>query len=85
MKRIKGDLVKLALDGQFDAIVHGCNCFHTMGAGIAKTIASVLPEAFEADKATAYSEEAKLGTISTATIQRISSNFVVINAYTQFQ
>jgi O-acetyl-ADP-ribose deacetylase (regulator of RNase III) len=34
-KEIKGDLIKLALEGKFDVIVHGCNCFCTMGAGIA--------------------------------------------------
>ena len=38
MKIIKGDLIKLALQGEFDVIVHGCNCFCTMGAGIAKSI-----------------------------------------------
>lgn len=27
MKIIKGDLIKLALDGKFDVIIHGCNCF----------------------------------------------------------
>lgn len=34
-KEIKGDLIKLALEGEFDVIAHGCNCFCTMGAGIA--------------------------------------------------
>mgnify|MGYP001795501660 FL=1 len=42
MKTIKGDLVKLAIKGEFDLIIHGCNCFCTMGAGIAKTIRSHL-------------------------------------------
>jgi O-acetyl-ADP-ribose deacetylase (regulator of RNase III) len=36
MNKIKGDLVKLALEGKFDVIVHGCNCFCTQGAGLAK-------------------------------------------------
>ncbi|TGR89566.1 phosphatase, partial [Mesorhizobium sp. M2E.F.Ca.ET.209.01.1.1] len=26
MRTIRGDLLQLALDGAFDAIVHGCNC-----------------------------------------------------------
>lgn len=34
-REIKGDLIKLSLEGKFDVIVHGCNCFCTMGAGIA--------------------------------------------------
>lgn len=39
MKEIKGDLIKLALEKNFDVIVHGCNCFCTMGAGIAPKMA----------------------------------------------
>ncbi len=31
MPVIKGDLVKLALAGQFDVIVHGCNCQRQVG------------------------------------------------------
>lgn len=32
---INGDLIQLARQGEFDVIGHGCNCFCTMGAGIA--------------------------------------------------
>lgn len=35
MKTIKGDLIQLALANEFDVIIHGCNCFCTMGKGIA--------------------------------------------------
>ena len=31
-----GNLLQLADDGVFDVIVHGCNCFNEMGAGISK-------------------------------------------------
>jgi len=34
-KEIDGDLIKLALQGEFDVIAHGCNCYCIMGAGIA--------------------------------------------------
>jgi O-acetyl-ADP-ribose deacetylase (regulator of RNase III) len=34
-----GDLLALALAGEFDAIVHGCNCHCTFGRGIAAAIA----------------------------------------------
>ncbi len=37
---IDGDLIKLALQGEFDVVVHGCNCFCTMGAGIAPQMAA---------------------------------------------
>ena len=43
---VNGDLIKLALKGNFDVIAHGCNCFCTMGAGIAPQMAA----AFGADK-----------------------------------
>ena len=39
-----------AKNGEFDVIIQGCNCFHTMGAGIAKYIKQDFPEAFAADK-----------------------------------
>ena len=34
-KEIYGDLIELALKGEFDVISHGCNCHSVMGAGIA--------------------------------------------------
>lgn len=36
MKIVKGDLISMALSGEFDVIGHGCNCLSTQGAGIAK-------------------------------------------------
>lgn len=36
MKIVKGDLIKLALQGEFDYIAHGCNCFNRQKSGIAK-------------------------------------------------
>ena len=32
---VKGDLIKLSLEGSFDVICHGTNCFNTQGKGIA--------------------------------------------------
>lgn len=85
MKKIQGDLLKLALSGEFDVIVHGCNCQCTMGAGIAKSIKSLFPEAFEADCQTKKGDREKLGTISQASVTRDGIKLVVVNAYTQFQ
>mgnify|MGYP003700320847 CR=1 FL=1 len=84
MKHVVGDLLQLALAGKFDVIVHGCNCFHKMGAGIAKPISSLFPEAFEADMKTPFGDRAKLGSISTANVVRDNFSFVIVNAYTQF-
>lgn len=48
-----GDLLQLALAGEFDVIVHGCNCFGDMGKGIALAVKQQFPEAYQADLATA--------------------------------
>jgi O-acetyl-ADP-ribose deacetylase (regulator of RNase III) len=32
-----------------DIIIHQCNCFHTMGSGIAKTISEMFPEVYKTD------------------------------------
>lgn len=34
-QEIYGDLIELTKQGKFNVIAHGCNCFCTMGAGIA--------------------------------------------------
>jgi len=84
MKIISGDLIKMGLTGDFDVIVHGCNCFHTMGGGIALTIKKVFPSAFQADKQTEYGDENKLGTYSDTIINNNGHYLVVLNAYTQY-
>ncbi len=85
MKTIKGDLIKLALDGEFDVIIHGCNCFCTMGAGIAKSIKAQFPEAFEADLETVKGDKSKLSTYSSSTYNSSDNHEItIINAYTQY-
>jgi O-acetyl-ADP-ribose deacetylase (regulator of RNase III) len=85
MKTIKGDLLALAHRGAFDVIAHGCNCMCEMGAGIAKGIKAKFPAAFEADRATAKGERAKLGTCTSAACPSAAGGeVVVVNAYTQY-
>ncbi len=38
-QEIEGNLITLALNGEFDVIAHGCNCHSTMGAGLAPQMA----------------------------------------------
>jgi len=80
MKTIKGDLIKLTKNGDFNVIIHGCNCFCTMGAGIAKQIKKNFPEAYEADLKTKKGDRNKLGTWSNSKIR----DLLIFNAYTQF-
>ena len=80
MKVIMGDLLKFAKDGKFDVILHGCNCFNAMGAGIARQIASTYPAAYRADSRTKAGDKFKLGTITYATVGSIT----IVNCYTQY-
>lgn len=77
-----GDLIALALAGEFDVIIHGCNCRHTMGAGIAKQIKAQFPAAYAADCATPKGAS-KLGQISSATVDCNGRELIIVNAYTQ--
>ena len=80
MKQIKGDLIALAKEGYFDVIVHGCNCFCTMGSGIAKGIKDSFPEAYEEDCKTENGAQDKLGTTSFV----YTNGVIVVNGYTQY-
>lgn len=84
MKTISGDLIHLAKNGEFNLIVDGCNCFCTMGSGIAKGIKAAFPAAFEADLVTARGDRAKLDTCTFSEIDWNGSSPVVVNAYMQF-
>ena len=85
MRVLEGDLITLALDGVFDVIVHGCNCFCTMGAGIAHAIQLQFPEAYAADLMTIKGDRNKLGYFSSATVRENGHDITIVNGYTQFQ
>jgi len=78
IKYIDGDLVRDA--EQYDVITHGCNCFCTMGKGIALQIKKKFPEAYEVDKKTKWGDKSKLGTISFTT----NTTPIIVNSYTQY-
>ena len=84
MKTIHGNLIKLAIAGEFSVIVHGCNCQNNMGAGIAKQIAKIYPGAVHADDA-AYRDKSfrMLGDISVGFETNVNGALFVVNAYTQ--
>ena len=72
------------MEGGFDLIAHGCNCFCSMGAGIAKGVRTAVPEAYELDLVTSKGARAKLRTCSAAEAIGDKWIFVVVNAYTQY-
>lgn len=86
IKYVKGDLLDLAEKGVFDVIVHGCNCFNNMGAGIAVAVKGTYLEAYKKDRESAYGKEHKLGKFTFANVTtKAGTPLTVINAYTQFE
>ena len=92
LNHIKGNLIDLAEAGEFDVIVHGCNCQITMGAGIAKEIRERYPEAYAADFYFDRDEDGrhglpvlKLGNYSFTRNEWRNHGkfFTIVNAYTQ--
>ncbi len=81
MKLIKGDILKDTDQNKITIILHGCNCFHTMGAGIAKYLRDRFPMVYKADCDTIYGDIHKLGTIS---YEDVGNDIWVVNCYTQF-
>ena len=83
---IYGNLITLAQEGTFDVIAHGCNCFCTMGAGIAPQMA----KAFDCDKYELEADEYrgdinKLGQIQYHDFMLTTSPKVsVVNCYSQY-
>ncbi len=81
MNREKGDLLAMGREGRFDIIMHGCNCFGIMGAGVALQIAEQFPDAKLADDETVRGDPGKLGTYTIG----MSGRLVILNCYTQFR
>lgn len=76
---IQGDIIKLSKKGYFEAIVHGCNCQHNMGAGLALQIATEFPEAKRADD---NFSNPSLGDFSWA--KNLTYDVTIYNLYSQF-
>ena len=60
------DLLDAFDANEIQIIIHGCNCFRSFGAGIAKSIKERYPEAYEADLNTGHGDKNKLGHYSYA-------------------
>lgn len=90
LHKTTGNLLDLAEQGMFDVVVHGCNCFNTMGGGIAREIRERYPEVAEVDSKTVRGDYQKLGTWSEGYAWYNkhkgdnADNFIIINAYTQY-
>jgi O-acetyl-ADP-ribose deacetylase (regulator of RNase III) len=99
-RELNGDLVELAKVGEFNVVVHGCNCFNTMGSGIAVKFAEVFgADRFEKEHFKYRGDINKLGTIDYEILfmsewddkfvrdtggAGIKESVIVVNAYTQY-
>lgn len=93
-REIDGNLIKFALQGMFDVIAHGCNCFNTMQAGIAPQMAKAFAcDVFPKESPEYKGDINKLGTIDYLTQTRSGGtsefdifefDLTVCNLYTQY-
>ena len=90
-QEVEGNLITLAKEGMFDVIAHGCNCFSTMGAGIAPQMA----KAFGCDNYPLENNEYRGDINKLGQIDYLSINLhryehspigilTIVNAYTQY-
>lgn len=78
----KGDV----LNSGERVIVHGCNCFNTMGSGLARQIREQYPKAYIVDQKTLRGDKSKLGTFTYAICgDKLADPIFVVNAYTQYR
>ncbi len=78
----KGDV----LNSGEEVVVHGCNCFNTMGSGVARQVKEQFPQAYNADQQTLRGDETKLGNFTYGRKLRVDgSETIVVNAYTQYR
>jgi O-acetyl-ADP-ribose deacetylase (regulator of RNase III) len=84
MQLVNGDLVVLAASGEYDVVIHGCNCMNQMGKGVALYLKNKWSEVYAADCMTVKGDASKLGTYTVAHLDVNSKPVVVVNAYTQY-
>lgn len=87
-QEIEGDLINLALGGKFDVIAHGCNCFCTMGSGIAFQMSKVFGcDNFFMENKKFKGDINKLGQIEYTEkhLINLEKPLYVVNAYTQYE
>jgi len=96
MEIIKGNLISLALEGRFDVIGHGCNCFCKMKRGIAPQMVKAFGcDSFELEHKNRVGDINKLGGIdyvgfhlkngvATETLYVEHGELIVVNMYTQY-
>lgn len=81
MNYIQGNLIKAIKNHKIDIAIHNCNCFCTMGKGIALGLKNNFPSVYSVDCLTKKGDREKLGTYSTCTL---ANGVHICNGYGQF-
>jgi O-acetyl-ADP-ribose deacetylase (regulator of RNase III) len=85
IKEVEGDLIKLALAGEFDAIAHGCNCMNAQKSGIAKQmVENFYTNTYKLENRALYGSVLKLGAIEGRPYSINDKILTVFNFYTQY-
>jgi len=80
-EEIKGNLIALTVEGKFDVITHGCNCFCAMGSGIAPQMARAFgADKFDLEQPEYKGDKSKLGKIDWRSV----NGTYIVNSYTQY-
>lgn len=89
-QEIEGDLIKLALEGNFDVIVHGVNCQNVMKSGLAPKMAKAFGcDTYELETTKYKGDINKLGQIDYGDYKITGDDghnryIQIVNAYTQY-
>lgn len=96
-KEIKGNLISLSLNNEFDVIAHGVNCFCTMGAGLApQMVKNFYVDNYTLEKGQYKGDINKLGCIDYRGFNIIDKvphlvprgakcDLIVVNLYSQYK
>jgi O-acetyl-ADP-ribose deacetylase (regulator of RNase III) len=76
------DIIDAFKNKELNVIAHACNCFNTMGSGMAKDIKKHFPRAYDSDQLTVKGDPKKLGQFTFAIFDNTQ---VVVNLYSQYK
>ena len=85
-KEVEGNLITMALNNEFDVIVHGVNCQCVQKSGLAPQMVKVFQtDNFKMESPQYKGDVNKLGTIDHEIRMELAArHLIVVNAYTQF-
>ena len=81
---LKGDAIAEFKNGSANVFMHQCNCFNTMGAGIAKQVKDQLKDMFLLDQKTIKGDPSKLGKVGYVTYSGVVEK-IGFNVYGQYK